>query len=460
MFECPDCKKRFHHEDAREQHQISKRHCYCRFCNQFFLTTQGLQVHHTASHQWPCLDCGSNFTTNAGRADHQRAKGHRDCSSCDRSFDTQQSLENHHAAVHCHVCPGCDKEFATFEGRLVHLETEHFFCDECDRFFGSLQSLQQHLKSEVHASQFHCCDCDKDFKSQGALDQHLRDKVHSSTRSLDGGSDINSGHACRQCDAIFTNQKALKQHEASRAHNPLCKTSCVASKRCKKTFTSPSALLHHLESGGCRSGMNRKTLNTAFASGDDDHLIMDVITNRMNTLSLDLETSSSSSSSGGAVLTPNTGNSLGQISPSPAILSPTPEDAWSLLSREQSISHFGSGLLTPQSTESQSTDVVPLLSGLVCSMCPPTRKPFRTLESLQNHITSPAHSRKIFHCPPPSEMGVSDFSYMKTFSTISGLVQHLENGQCVDGFGSLIKVVRHMEQKLQLTGLGGLRLMP
>ena len=459
MFECPDCNKRFYSVSACQQHQTSKKHCYCRYCDKVYLKTQDLQIHDCALHQWPCLECGSKFSTNAGRSMHQKSKRHHDCSACNQYFSSHQAMEKHHAAVHYHLCPECSQVFCTLEGKLTHQNTDHAFCEECDRFFVNPQALQQHLRSQLHASQFHCCDCGKDFNSEGDLNQHIRYKTHRRHRSSGRSSDASTEYDCRQCDASFTDRIALKQHEASRAHNPLCNISCVASKRCKKIFTSPSALVHHLESGSCRSGVNREIVNKACVSSDQDHFITDALAHDMSELSIDLQHPRflSPSASNDGILTPNTEDSR-KLAPN--IVNEGTRDTRSSLSQPQSPSDFGSVQLTPQSTGSQLTDVIPLLSQLRCPLCPSTRRPFCRLQALRDHMASPAHAPKNFHCPPPSADNVDDLSYVKKLSTLSGLVQHLESGLCVDGMESLLKVVGHMEQKLQLKGFRGVRLMP
>ena len=56
-------------------------------------------------------------------------------------------------------------------------------------------------------------------------------------------------------------------------HRPLSNIRCVRSRRCGKQFTSPSAWLHHLESGACSSKMTRDKLRSTIQSSDINQLI-------------------------------------------------------------------------------------------------------------------------------------------------------------------------------------------
>ena len=122
-----------------------------------------------------------------------------------------------------------------------------------------------------------------------------------------------------------------------------------------------------------------------------------------------------------------------------------------------------SGMLTPNSTISRrpSDGSSPALR-LLCPLCPIGRKPFKSLEALSNHLSSPAHSPKIFHCPL-ALTGYEDEGkipqLMKYFSTLSGLLQHLESGACQGGNVTFRKTVEYIEHNLRRLGLQRLRLL-
>ncbi|KAI5364680.1 Putative Zinc finger C2H2-type [Septoria linicola] len=78
---------------------------------------------------------------------------------------------------------------------------------------------------------------------------------------------------CDQCDQDFTTKKGWQQHKKFLKHNPISELICPLSDECTKIFTAPSALLVHLESGACKSGMNRVKLNALIHEHDTGQLI-------------------------------------------------------------------------------------------------------------------------------------------------------------------------------------------
>ena len=102
------------------------------------------------------------------------------------------------------------------------------------------------------------CDYGRRFSELSALQQHQIAKIHC---------------YCRECDRFFVHTDAVEQHRLSTVHNPPSKIKCIGGKRCKKQFTSPSAWLHHLESGACPPKMTREKLHSAVQSNDVIRLI-------------------------------------------------------------------------------------------------------------------------------------------------------------------------------------------
>ena len=390
-----DCGRRFSDLGALQQHQISKVHCYCPECNRFFVHTDAVEQHRSALHSFTCFDC-------------------------ERTFVRPEALQSHQKA------------------------TRHCYCHECDRFFANSEALGQHLRSPVHTTQFHCCDCDRDFVDEQALRQHLADKIHKPRTKPKASSLSFSKWVCEQCEREFRDEKGLEQHRLSVIHNPLSNIKCIGHKRCKKRLTSPSAWLHHLESGACPSKMTREKLHSAVQSNDVNRLITGSSIHEY-TPSLELDISSTTSVTQSIILTPITIDSFGGF--------PSPPDTW----------EPQSGMLTPNSGISPSpSDKSSLTMRLTCPLCPSSRKPFKSLEALQNHLSSPAHSPKVFHCPLSfagldNDKEVSQL--MRHFSTLGGLMQHLESGACQGGNVTFRKTVEYIECNLGNMGLRRLRLL-
>ena len=392
---CGHCGRRFVDLNALQSHQKAKKHCYCRHCNQFFAHADGAEQHRLALHSFRCLDCNQQFVRPEALQQHQKS-------------------------------------------------TKHCYCAQCDRSFVNPEALGQHLQSSIHATQFHCCNCDRDFVNEQALHQHLADKIHKPNAKSKVSTFGLSDWVCEDCDRDFKDERGLEQHRSSVIHKPLSDVKCFGHEQCKKRFTSPSAWLHHLESGACRSKITMGSLNTAVQSSDTHQHITGGRNDEYTALK-GANVSGNTSPEGSIILTPVTDNGFD-------------EDLYWPTS-----SGSASGMLTPNSTISRrpSDGSSPALR-LLCPLCPIGRKPFKSLEALSNHLSSPAHSPKIFHCPLAlagyeDEGKVSQL--MKYFSTLSGLLQHLESGACQGGNITFRKTVEYIEHNLRRLGLQRLRLL-
>ncbi len=392
-----------------------------------------------------CGHCGHRFGDLNALQSHQKTKSHCYCRDCNRFFAHVDGAEQHRLALHSFICFDCNRKFVRPEALQQHQKsTKHCYCAQCDRSFVNPEALGQHLQSSIHATQFHCCDCDRDFVNEQALHQHLANKIHKPNAKSKVSSFGLSVWVCKDCDRDFKDEKGLKQHRSSVIHKPLSDFKCFGHRRCQKRFTSPSAWLHHLESGACRSKITMGSLNTVVQS-NDIHQHITGGRNQESTALKGANVSGNASTEGSIILTPVTGDGFDG-----SLYRPTSPGS-------------ASGMLTPNSTSSRrlSDSSSPALR-LLCPLCPIGRKPFKSLEALSNHLSSPAHSPKIFHCPLAlagyeDEGKVSQL--MKYFSTLSGLLQHLESGACQGGNITFRKTVEYIEHNLGRLGLQRLRLL-
>lgn len=442
IFVCEDCDKIFARLEALQGHQKSTGHCFCHKCNRFFVNSEALEQHCSALHIFTCVGCDQIFTSPEALQQHQKSTNHCYCHKCDRFFVDSVALGQHRSAVHIFTCVDCNRIFMSPEGLEQHQKsTNHCYCRRCDRFFVDSGALGQHLGSPIHAVQFHCCDCDRDFVNEKALYQHLEYKIHKPRSEPKVSFFSLSDWVCEECERGFKDEKGLKQHRLSVVHNPISSITCIGDSRCKKKFTSPSALLHHLESGACSSKVRRDTLNLAVQSNDENRLITgDSVQDDTALMGVDISRTTSRTES--VIFTPITDDSSGGCR--------IPFETW----------EPQSGMLTPNSENSQppSTDFL-LAMRLTCPLCPVDRKPFQTLEALINHLISPAHSPKVFHCPFYFAGLDNDSQLMKYFSTLSGLMQHIESGACQGDVTTLRKTVEYIEQNLEKMGYRKLRLL-
>lgn len=207
----------------------------------------------------------------------------------------------------------------------------------CDRFFTTAEGLGQHNRDYVHVGSYYWCDCEREFSNQEALDQHLQNsaahrrsyvpprdvrpqppgRLHKERNGVPSDRDP-SGYVprkpsgwdysavgpsqnaqpqpssrmheepsfaisardergemiftCVPCKRDFFSGSAFAQHLDSITH-PLSDLECTLSDKCEKRFTLPSALIQHIESGECRSGMNRERLTSPVVEHDTEHVI-------------------------------------------------------------------------------------------------------------------------------------------------------------------------------------------
>ncbi|MCJ1427147.1 hypothetical protein MMC29_005050 [Sticta canariensis] len=409
-FKCGSCRRIFCYENDLQSHQLSSQHCYCNFCNQFFDTAKNLKQHCDAVHTNICRTCGKHFNYAEVLRQHQMANEHCYCKRCKTLLEDEESMKRHKLS----------------KDHLVNLRPQN-----------------QHKKSSGDTPELHCCDCDRDFVSEQALKQHS----HTTVRKT-------KSHPCPKCKRVFRSQSALEQHMASLAHKPLSDVKCVASSDCNCRFSSPSALIQHLEGGKCCSGMTREKLNELVRSNDVDRVISagpqekELISSAPHD---SISDSDSDSNDGVPIYTPI---STGSLTP---ILKPTIHEMLNTLLSENTFSESLSGLLDPQSGIDLSDRTrIPTITSLFCPLCPPTRKAFISTEALAMHLASPKHAPKAFHCPkdlslPPSAANEKQnpaAAPIKSFSTLSGMTQHLESGACKGGKAGLKAAVKLLEKRL------------
>lgn len=377
--------------------------------------------------------------------------------TCGRRFSKVKHLREHRSAVARHICSRCNLCLRT-DGKAVQhrlsslpacgqkrLKDMVWCCTDCDAKFDDQTALHRHLSTSGHAVEFGCCDCNKNFNTADALNQHLRDKVHKKPQSK------KAHHHCKECDRSFGNAASLKQHLESTIHRPISNLTCMAGKicgvECNAHFSSPSAMIAHMENGSCRSGMNRQKLNRLILVQDNDHLITSSSGIFEESGWASLEHDDGSVTCSGA-MTPSTDSDEG------VLLTPSSSqiDFGNLVQRQLARrSSFG---IETDSTTSDSTE----LSNpkfFFCPLCPDTKRPFLTRLGLEMHMASAAHTPKMFHCPSILFSGKPGKAHreMKNFSTISGLVAHIESGVCHGGKAGLRTVMEHMEGRLEEMGM-------
>ncbi|KAF2797085.1 hypothetical protein K505DRAFT_299062 [Melanomma pulvis-pyrius CBS 109.77] len=388
------------------------------FCGQEYYRAVDLEEHRTARGHFPSHRCGKHCEHPGLALNKSYASA---CGDCGKICENEKILNDHHIA------------------------TGHCFCSECDLHFQFQTTFTLHRENEMHASEFKCCDCNIFFKDVHALTAHMTRRVHRKPKNET--SVLAMGHVCSKCQRTFKSTESLEQHRQSVKHKPLSALSCPLGKGCRGNFTSPSALLHHLESGNCKSGMDRDKIYRIVQSCDEDGNILSrtALTPSIspihpaNSSSLCSETwmVSSDTQSEWSLLTP----SLSEGSVGDSL------EQWLMLEGGQTLFE-----------ERRSIDAS-FTPTLQCPICPKKKKRFATMLALQQHMNSPVHSAKIYHCPSnvffasSSKTGEKK-SREKHFSTLSGLSQHLESGACRGGKRAFLHCIDLIQGSLQRLGLG------
>jgi len=225
---------------------------YCDRCDRSFGSQYALDMHIRDSSNHFC--CGNNYPTLSRMQQHwSQSLNHAYCRRCDDHFDDRDELEDHYDRSH-DFCSVCRRVFANIYGLKEHYRQseQHHYCSPCDEHFDDTYELEDHYERSHHL----CSVCRRVFANNYGLKEHYHEQHH----------------YCSPCDRHFQNDNNLRQHLNSSTHRPR-NTHCPAG--CGSSFISNSALVLHLESGGCSSGINRNTVNRVVRQLDTNHVITD-----------------------------------------------------------------------------------------------------------------------------------------------------------------------------------------
>ncbi|KAM5541067.1 hypothetical protein V8D89_005378 [Ganoderma adspersum] len=180
------------------------------------------------------------------------------CDSCDRWFKNERALEQHKddSSMH-HICHDCNKDFASNMALIQHFtqSPRHHYCRSCDEHFHDWDDLYDHYDEE----HYYCSICNQVYESELGLHEHRR-IIHADEYRV-------------PCKRMLRDNNALRHHQRSTLHQGR-KIDCPM-KGCSKSFVSRAALVHHLESGGCLSGITRDMVNRIVAKLDKHGVLTD-----------------------------------------------------------------------------------------------------------------------------------------------------------------------------------------
>lgn len=428
VFVCRHCGDSFHDEESLHKHRIATGHCYCAECEEVFATPFALKAHlkvHMHASEFRCCDCDVGFDGIDALNAHMKKKVHRPM--------TKKKP---------HVCPHCRKGFMTTKRLNDHTKAKHAVGNK-EPFSKSPTSGPTTKNTPAQAAsvpsvrlkrKIPCSACNRKFKTDKGLREHKECKHHNRP--------VVPLTSCTECNKTFKSKISLKDHMNSPKHKPLMKLSCPFGKKCSTQFTQISALISHLESGGCGSKMTRENIQKLITTYDTDNIIHTPVESFL-------------SESTPSLLSGKT---------SPALICATPDisdttSEWSIVT-SSSLSGVQEALEEwsfVEDTAENSIISLPIQTKknhLRCPLCP--SRVFKNKSALQSHMASPAHSPKIYHCPLNLDGMKKQSTAHKHFSTLGGLTQHLESGACVGGKKALDTAVAFLENRLKQLGFSGL----
>ncbi|KAI0758796.1 hypothetical protein C8Q74DRAFT_1209517 [Fomes fomentarius] len=245
----------------------------------------------------------------------------------------------------------------------------HHVCEDCGKVFASAFALKKHyVRSPLHP---YCRVCDELYEDWEDLYEHY-DTVHyycdDCNQVFQSDLGLHEHHIqrhsdvyCALCEHMFKDNNAFRHHERSTPHQG--RTVHCPMQRCKKFFVSRAALVQHLESGACPSSITRDEVNRIVSSLDEGGIIT----------SCARPIGGPSSESSSAVI-----------------------ETWAT-ERAWNGKHYE------------------------CYVC---HRTFASLPALNQHLSSPAHTEKLYHCPTVLKGCEAEFR------TLSGFCQHVESESC------------------------------
>jgi len=355
---------------------------------------------------------------------------------------------------HCSPC-GRTMELCEFGLRVHKGTTKHLrravrdglSCEDGAESFLSRREFDEHAVA-FHAPEtlYRCLECALDFATECALNAHVGNEwVH---------RERVASFACVPCGLAFASEPLLGDHLRSKEHKPV---RCAGSSLCSRRFAIPAAMLAHLESGACVSGLDRQSIAAKLRQHDGANLLVKRGVPE-TTARADLAERSAARSAAGTVREVNDDSDSdsdggGSVIPAGLLSSRDSTSSWSAAGfsaltpnsdADDDDDEAGtlimtpdtrtdSGLLTPSGTDasySQHEDMV--VAHRICPLC--TRR-FAHENALEQHLASVAHAPAIYHCPASLFGGQADHARAKQreFKSLESLIRHLMGRNC-DGF--------------------------
>ncbi|KAH4102225.1 hypothetical protein HBI38_045870 [Parastagonospora nodorum] len=242
-------------------------------------------------------------------------------------------------------------------------------CGKCDKWFGSLHAAQQHMQAVGHI--WECDFCDDCYWDEDDLDEHQQEEGHYGPK-----------YDCEACDNCYQTFADAKRHMNNKNHwrehwcvscqrgfendnnlrahlnSKIHRGTDITCRFCKRGFATATGVTHHLEAGSCPQA---RSLNR-------DTILAEI----------------------------------------------RRRDPKHVITKKLLTYHDTSSSIIASSASYNYNR-----SCYECYLC---HKGFEQLESLNQHLNSPVHKEKAYHCPGRACGG--------EFSALAALFNHLESESC------------------------------
>ncbi|POY73548.1 hypothetical protein BMF94_3486 [Rhodotorula taiwanensis] len=272
------------------------------------------------------------------------------------------------------TCGDCRETTYDEDDMISHLHDAHWFCEPCKQLFTSESARREHWSNSGRHRHNWCALCEDLIRTYENLQEH-NDRVH---------------WRCRVCSTVFTVEWRRNEHETDShlwcpTHRRSFRTQANYNAHmhsvehvgrfqncpfgCGHKLPDRSAIVQHLESGACASGVSRPTIDGFIQANDRNRFVITSAPQRL------IE------------------------GPAPTTSYIASEKSWSEARR-----------------------------AYVCVLC---GNDYSSLNALNAHLASPRHTyssptspggEKPYKCP--------NANCGRTFVTLSGVVQHAEFGSC------------------------------
>lgn len=406
------------------------------------------------------------------------------CVSCNVPFRTRQSLFDH---IRAPSHDPFEESELSVAFQLARAEELNLWCEECDKVCATLGGLHAHKRSSKHRDPlvFIRCSCGRTFDLISAFLAHLesstcksgmtRPKLVSTVYKYDQDRTITMSEHASFVGSITTCQSQSSVAPLDSASNLAKSLSNLSLSSSRVTEIDDQDLAsdgdlasisdtesYHMctpdvsgsSSGSISSGvlLTPEPSDTTSALSDEGVILTPPASVTVDTASSNISSNSgvlltptasiTESEDGGFTFTPSASSGVSvNLTPS---ASTTASGEWSFLNSSRKP--------TPSPTSSEVSSVPTLRahpeSGLPsCSKCDRT---FMNDHALRQHINSGVHGPKLFHCPTGAAGPVTDANLPdRKFTSLSGLVQHIENGHCGDGDDAFMAISGLLQGPMQ-----------